>query len=192
MNIAYLRVSSVTQNLTRQEEDMKNYNIEKFFIEKASAKDRNRPQLQAMLEFCRENDVIYVKDFSRVARNTKDLLYILDYLKLKKVRLISLKEDFDTNDATGQLMVTMIGAINEFYRNIQREHQLEGIAIAKREGRYKGRKAIEYPSNWEEVYNLILTKKINSKEAMEKLNLKSTTFYKLKKKYEDKIFNERE
>ena len=189
MNIAYLRVSSITQNLARQEEEMKNYNIEKFFVEKASAKDTNRLQLKAMLEFCRENDVIYVKDFSRIARSTKDLLDILDYLKGKKVTLISLKENFDTSDATGQLMVTMIGAINEFYRNIQREHQLEGIAIAKAQGKYKGRKSIDYPTDWEEVYNLILTKKINSKEAMKRLNLKPTTFYKLKKMYEDKLFN---
>lgn len=189
MDIAYLRVSAVTQNLARQEEEMKNHSIDKFFVEKASAKDTNRPQLKAMLDFCREGDVIYVKDFSRIARSTKDLLDILDYLKLKKVRLISLKENFDTSDATGQLMVTMIGAINEFYRNIQREHQLEGIAIAKAQGKYKGRKSIEYPSNWEEVYNLILTKKISSKEAMEKLKLKPTTFYKLKKEYEDKIFS---
>ncbi len=192
MNIAYLRVSAITQNLVRQEEEMKNHKIDKFFIEKASAKDTNRPQLKAMLDFCREGDVIYVKDFSRVARSTKDLLDILDYLKFKKVRLISLKENFDTSDATGQLMVTMIGAINEFYRNIQREHQLEGIAIAKAQGKYQGRKSIDYPSNWEEVYNLILTKKISSKEAMEKLNLKSTTFYKLKKEYEDKIFSDDE
>lgn len=192
MNIAYLRVSSATQNLARQEEEMKSHNIEKFFIEKASAKDTNRPQLQAMLDFCREKDVIYVKDFSRIARSNKDLLDIIDFLKSKKVTLLSLKENFDTSDATGQLMVTMIGAINEFYRNIQREHQLEGIAIAKSQGRYKGRKAIKYPDNWEEVYNLMLTKKISSKEAMEKLNLKSTTFYKLKKQYEDKIFGKKE
>lgn len=189
MNIAYLRVSSVTQNLARQEEEMKSYNIEKFFVEKASAKDTNRPQLQAMLEFCREQDVIYATDFSRIARSTRDLLDIISFVRGKKVTLVSLKEKFDTSDATGQLMLTMIGAINEFYRNIQKEHQLEGIAIAKSQGKYKGRKSIDYPENWEEVYNLILTKKISSKKAMEKLNLKPTTFYKLKKEYEDKIFN---
>ena len=81
MNIAYLRVSSVTQNLARQEEEMKNYNIEKFFVEKASAKDTNRPQLQAMLDFCREGDCIYIKDFSRLARSTRDLLSVLEFLK---------------------------------------------------------------------------------------------------------------
>ena len=100
-----------------------------------------------------------------------------------------MKEHFDTSDATGQLMVTMIAAINEFYRNIQKEHQMEGIAIAKAQGKYKGRKTIDYPENWDEVYNLVLTKKISSKEAMTKLGLKQTTYYKLKKEYEDKIFN---
>lgn len=192
MNIAYLRTSSVTQNLARQEEEMKNHNIDKYFIEQASAKDTNRPQLQAMLDFCREGDCIYIKDFSRLARSTRDLLSVLEFLKSKKVTLISLKENFDTSDATGQLMITMIGAINEFYRNIQREHQLEGIAIAKARGKYKGRKPIEYPSNWEEVYDLVLTKKISSNEAMERLMLKPTTYYKLKKEYEDKLFNNKD
>lgn len=192
MNIAYLRTSSVTQNLARQEEEMKNHNIDKYFIEQASAKDTNRPQLQAMLDFCREGDCIYIKDFSRLARSTRDLLSVLEVLKSKKVTLISLKENFDTSDATGQLMITMIGAINEFYRNIQREHQLEGIAIAKARGKYKGRKPIEYPSNWEEVYDLVLTKKISSNEAMECLILKPTTYYKLKKEYENKLFNNKD
>ena len=192
MNIAYLRTSSVTQNLARQEEEMKNHDIDKYFIEQASAKDTNRPQLQAMLDFCREGDCIYIKDFSRLARSTRDLLSVLEVLKSKKVTLISLKENFDTSDATGQLMITMIGAINEFYRNIQREHQLEGIAIAKARGKYKGRKPIEYPSNWEEVYDLVLTKKISSNEAMECLILKPTTYYKLKKEYENKLFNNKD
>lgn len=189
MNMAYLRVSSVSQNLARQEEEMKKHNIEKYFIEKASAKDTKRPQLQAMLDYCREGDKIYIKDFSRLARNTKDLLEILEYLENKKVTLKSLKEDIDTSTATGKLMVTLLGAINEFQRNIQREHQLEGIAIAKKEGKYKGRKKIDFPENWEETYNQMLAKKLTSKEAMELLGLKTTTFYKLKKEYEDKIFN---
>ena len=189
MNIAYLRVSSVSQNLARQEEEMKKHNIEKYFIEKASAKDTKRPKLQEMLEFCREGDKIYIKDFSRLARNTKDLLEILEYLENKKVTLKSLKEDIDTSTATGKLMVTLLGAINEFQRNIQREHQLEGIAIAKKQGKYKGRKKIDFPEHWEDVYNKILTKQLTSKEAMEFLGLKSTTFYKLKKEYEEKIFN---
>ena len=189
MNIAYLRVSSVSQNLARQEEEMKKHNIEKYFIEKASAKDTKRPKLQEMLEFCREGDKIYIKDFSRLARNTKDLLEILEYLENKKVTLKSLKEDIDTSTATGKLMVTLLGAINEFQRNIQREHQLEGIAIAKKQGKYKGRKKIDFPEHWEDVYNKILTKQLTSKEAMEFLGLKPTTFYKLKKEYEEKIFN---
>ena len=189
MNIAYLRTSSVTQNLARQEEEMNNYNIDKYFIEQVSAKNTNCPQLQAMLDFCREGDCIYIKDFSRLARSTRDLLSVLEFLKSKKVTLISLKENFDTSDATGQLMIS---AINEFYRNIQREHQLEGIAIAKARGKYKGRKPIEYPSNWEEVYDLVLTKKIRSNEAMERLMLKPTTYYKLKKEYEGKLFNNKD
>ena len=118
-------------------------------------------------------------------------LYVTEDEEIERVVPIikAIKENLDTSDATGKLMVTLIGAINEFYRDIQKEHQMEGIAIAKARGKYRGRKSIDYPENWEETYNLILTKKISSKEAMEKLGLKSTTFYKLKKEYEDKIFN---
>lgn len=188
MNIAYLRVSSITQNLARQEEEMQKHNIEKYYIEKASAKDTKRPKLQEMLDFCRAGDTIYIKDFSRLARNTKDLLNIIEYLNSKNVTLKSLKEDIDTSTATGKLMLTLLAAINEFQRNIQREHQLEGIAIAKKQGKYKGRKKIDFPEHWEDIYNKILTKQLTSREAMEFLGLKSTTFYKLKKEYETKTF----
>lgn len=188
MNIAYLRVSSVSQNLARQEEEMQKHNIEKYYIEKASAKDTKRPKLQEMLDFCRAGDTIYIKDFSRLARNTKDLLNIIEYLNSKNVTLKSLKEDIDTSTATGKLMLTLLAAINEFQRNIQREHQLEGIAIAKKQGKYKGRKKIDFPEHWEDIYNKILTKQLTSREAMEFLGLKSTTFYKLKKEYETKTF----
>ena len=81
MNIAYVRVSTVEQNEDRQLEGLKTYNIEKWFTEKISAKDTNRPQLKAMLEFAREGDTIYVWDFSRLARSTKDLLELVETME---------------------------------------------------------------------------------------------------------------
>ena len=84
MNIAYIRVSTVEQNEQRQIEAMKPFNIEKWFIEKISAKDTNRPKLQELLEFAREGDTIHVHDFSRLARSTKDLLDIVEQLTQKK------------------------------------------------------------------------------------------------------------
>lgn len=140
MNIAYIRVSTVEQNEQRQIEAMKPFNIEKWFIEKISAKDTNRPKLQELLEFAREGDTIHVHDFSRLARSTKDLLDIVEQLTQKNIYLVSNKENIDTSTPTGKLMLTMIGAINEFERYNLLERQREGIAIAKRNGKYTGGK----------------------------------------------------
>ena len=91
MNIAYVRVSTVEQNEARQVEGLKKHNIDKWFTEKISAKDANRPQLQAMLEFAREGDTVFIHDFSRIARSTKDLLAIVEQLNAKGVHLVSNK-----------------------------------------------------------------------------------------------------
>ena len=185
MNIAYVRVSTVEQNEGRQIEGLKKYNIEKWFTEKVSGKNTNRPQLQQMLEFAREGDNIYVWDFSRLARSTKDLLELVELIQSKGIHLISIKENLDTSTPTGKLMLTMIGAINEFERTNMLERQREGIALAKEEGKYKGRKKIEYPSNWKEVYTMWKNREITGKVAMEQLGLKRTTFYKLINEYEE-------
>ena len=143
MKIAYVRVSSADQNEARQVEALKEYDIEKWFIEKVSGKDMNRPELQRLLEFAREGDTVYVKDFSRLARSTKDLLELVERFKEKNIHLVSLKENLDTSTATGKLMLTMIAAINEFERENILERQREGIALAKQRGAYKGRKAVQ-------------------------------------------------
>lgn len=145
MRIAYVRVSTVEQNEARQREALETRGIDKWFVEKISAKDTNRPQLQAMLEFAREGDTIYIHDFSRMARSTRDLLDLVERLTAKGVHLVSNKESIDTSTPTGKLMLTMIGAINEFERTNLLERQREGIAIAKREGKYHGRKEIVIP-----------------------------------------------
>lgn len=185
MNIAYVRVSSVEQNEQRQLEGLKNYNIDKWFTEKVSAKDTNRPQLKAMMEFAREGDTIYIWDFSRLARSTKDLLDIVEELGNKKVHLKSVKENLDTSTPSGKLMLTMIGAINEFERANMLERQREGISIAKADGKYKGRPSVDYPDNWKEVYDQWKVRKITAVKAMELTGLKKNSFYNLVKKYED-------
>lgn len=185
MNIAYVRVSTVEQNEERQIVALKKHNIEKWFIEKVSAKDKNRPKLKEMLEFARQGDTIYVHDFSRLARSTTDLLKIVEELQDKGVHMVSNKENIDTSTATGKLMLTMIGAINEFERTNLKERQAEGIEIAKEKGKYLGRKKIGYPENWEEVYKQYKTRGITGTKAMEMLGLKRNTFYKLVKEYEE-------
>ena len=138
MRVAYVRVSTVEQNEARQLEALKKHDIEKWFIEKVSGKDTNRPKLQEMLDFVREGDTVYIHDFSRLARSTKDLLEILEELTAKGVNLVSNKENLDTSTATGKLMLTVIAAINEFERQNLLERQKEGIEIAKKEGKFKG------------------------------------------------------
>ena len=102
MKIAYVRVSTVEQNEARQIEALKKYGIDKWFTEKVSAKDTNRPQLQAMLEFAREEDTVYIHDFSRLARSTSDLLKMVELLQAKGVHLVSNKESIDTSPAPQQ------------------------------------------------------------------------------------------
>lgn len=182
-NIAYIRVSTTEQNDARQKEALDKYDIDKSFVEKITAKDTNRPEFQAMMDYVREGDTIYIKDFSRIARSTRDLLDIVEKLNTKDVKLISLKENLDTKTPTGKLMLTMIGAIYEFERTNLLERQREGIAIAKRAGKYKGRKEIAPPDNFTEVYNLWKNRSITGREAMKRLNLKINTFYKLVKNY---------
>jgi DNA invertase Pin-like site-specific DNA recombinase len=134
--------------------------------------------LKQLLDYVREGDCIYIKDFSRLARNVKDLLEITEDLNKRGVKLISLQENLDLGTATGQLLLKLLGSINEFERTILLERQREGIAIAKLEGKFKGRKEVQRPANWSEVYGLYKTRELTAKEAMTRLGLKRTTFYK--------------
>lgn len=185
MNVAYIRVSSVDQNEARQLEALKGYGIEKYYIEKISGKDLNRPKLQEMLEYVREGDTIYIMDFSRISRSVKDLLDLLDRLEAKGVRLVSIKEALDTKTPTGRLMLTMIGAINEFERANIRERQAEGIAIAKEEGKYKGRKKKEINPAFIEGYNKYLNREISKSKLAELLNVSRPTLNKLIEEYKE-------
>lgn len=189
MNIAYIRVSTVEQNEQRQIEAMKPFNIEKWFIEKISAKDTNRPKLQELLEFAREGDTIHVHDFSRLARSTKDLLDIVEQLSQKNIYLVSNKENIDTSTPTGKLMLTMIGAINEFERYNLLERQREGIAIAKRNGKYKGGKRKSIP-DFESGYQRYLRREISKVGLAKELRISRPTLDKLIKEYTEVHTNE--
>ena len=197
MKIAYVRVSTIEQNESRQKYALENYDIEKWFIEHASAKDTNRPQLQAMIDFAREGDIIYVHDFSRISRNTNDLLNIVMKFEEKGIKFVSTKENIDTttptgklmlamiraiNEFEGKLMLAMIGAINEFERDNMLERQREGIAIAKREGKYKGRKPIQV-EDFEKHYHRYITRQVNKVELSKELKITRPTLDKLIREY---------
>ena len=182
MNIAYTRVSSDQESDQKQFEELKKCNIEKWFNEKTCQKDI-RPQLNAMMDFIRRDDTIYVFDFSRLARSTDELIIIGDNLNSKGIYLKSIKENLDTSNANGKLMFTMITSIKEFQRLNLLERQRDGIAIVKANGMYKGRKKINYPSNWQEIYARYKNRELTGTDAMVLLKLKRNTFYKLVDEY---------
>lgn len=179
MKVAYVRVSTAEQNEARQIEALEKHGIERWFKEKVSAKDANRPRLKEMLEFVREGDTVYIHDFSRLARSTKDLLDIVDTLNTKGVHLVSNKESIDTSTPTGKLMLTMIGAIAEFERTNLLERQREGIAIAKQNGIYKGRRPKHIDDNFRREYERYLKREMTKKELASKLGISRPTLDKL-------------
>lgn len=181
--VGYCRVSTAEQNMSRQEVTMKEYNVEKVFAEKISGKDTNRPKLQELLEFVREGDTVVVHDFSRLARSTIDLLSIVELLKSKGVTLISSKENFDTSTSSGMLMISLIGCINSFQRACILENQREGIAIAKAQGKYKGRKPIEV-EDFDIYYDEYMSRKISKGKLAKKLGVSRPTLNKLFAEYE--------
>lgn len=180
MKVCYIRVSTIEQSEARQVEAMQDKGIEKYYIEKVSAKDTNRPKLQEMLDYVRDGDTIYIHDFSRLARSTKDLLDIVETLNKKGVILKSNKENLDTSTPTGKLMLTMIGAINEFERQNLLERQREGIAIAKREKRFKGGQEKKIDNEeFEKALAEYKERKINKTEFAKKINVSRPTLNKL-------------
>ncbi len=188
MNIAYVRVSSTDQNQARQVEGLQKYGIEKWFEETISAKDTNRPELKNMIEFAREGDTIHVLDFSRLARSTQDLLNLVDMMQKKRINLISAKENLDTNTPTGKLMLTMIAAINQFERENLLERQREGIAIAKRQGKFKGRRPINISEkDFNENYEKYLRREINKVQFSKNLGVTRPTLDKLIREYKEKV-----
>ena len=188
MKCAYVRVSTAEQHEARQVEALEKYGIDKWFTEKVSGKTRHRPQLEMLLDFVREGDTIYVHDFSRLARNTKDLLEIIEELQRKGVTLISNKENLDTSTPTGKLMVTMIAAINEFELDNLHERQREGIEIAKRKGKYAGRKKIKVNKEaWESCRSRYYSRTLSKSKWAKELGISRPTLDKLIEEYNNGI-----
>ena len=185
MKVAYVRVSTEEQNEARQVEALKAHGIEKWFIEKLSGKDMERPQLQAMLDYVREGDTVYVHDFSRLARSTKDLLSIVEHLQEKNVEFYSDKEKIDTTTPTGKLMLTMIAAIAEFERQTLLDRQREGIAIARQKGAYKGRKKIVV-RDFDRFYRQYMCREITKAGIAKELSISRPTVDRLIREHQEK------
>lgn len=176
MKIGYIRVSTAEQNIIRQEFLMQELDVEEVFIDRVSGKDMQRPELQKMMSYARKGDIIIVESISRFARNTRDLLILIDALTDKGVEFVSKKENIDTKTPTGKFMLTVFGAVSELEREYILQRQKEGIAIAKKQGKYKGRQRIER-SSFDAIYQKWKQKEITAVEAMKTLNMKKSTFY---------------
>ena len=178
MKYCYLRVSTIEQNLDRQYEAMKKFDIpeDNYYVEKISGKNTDRPELQKLLSILQEGDVIHVHDFSRLSRSTSDLLRIVEDLNSRGVTLISNKENLDTSTPTGKLMLTMIGAINEFERTNMLERQAEGVKIAKASGKYK-KKDID-PELFAKLKKDVDSGYLTVKTACEELGISRVSWYK--------------
>ena len=173
MKIGYIRVSTEEQNTARQEVLLRELGVDEVFIDKASGKNADRPLNCARC--C--GDTVIVESISRFARNTRDLLDLVERLTEKQVEFVSRKEAIDTTTPTGKFMLTVFAAVAELEREYILQRQREGIAIAKKQGKYTGRKPMPLPDNFERVVARWRAGEITAAEAMRQTGLKANTFY---------------
>lgn len=162
--IGYVRVSSYDQNEDRQLEQMGD--LDRIFIDKASGKNTERPKLQELLHYVRDGDTIVIHSMDRLARNLDDLRQIVNTQTKRGICVQFIKENltFTGEDSPmSNLMLSVLGAVAQFERDLIRERQMEGIALAKKRGVYKGRKKSLSPEKVEE-----LRQRVNDKEGREK------------------------
>ncbi len=163
MDFGYQRTSSTSQNIERQLVDVK---LDRVFEEQLSGKDRNRPQLELLLSILREGDVVHIHSMDRLARNTRDLLNLVEEITGKGCKVIFHTEHLtfepNKNDPYQQLMMTMLAAVAQLERSLILQRQKEGIAIAKQKGKYKGGKNKLSPEQVLELKELSKTKSITS------------------------------
>ena len=183
MKVGYVRVSTKEQNIARQAVLMEQLGVDKVFIEKCSGKDKSRPELDKLLAFVREGDRVVVESYSRFARNTMDLLTLVNELGCQGVEFYSQKEQFDSGTPQGRLMLTMFAALSQFERECLLERQAEGIAIAKAEGRMTGRprKAI---SEFPKVYEEVKAGKLSASQGARDLGISRSSWYRKAKEFE--------
>lgn len=189
MKVGYVRVSTEEQNTIRQENLMNELGVERVFIEKISGKSAaDRPELQKMMSFVREGDVVIVESISRFARSTRDLLTLVDQLVEKNVSFVSQKEAIDTESPQGKFMLTVFGAMAELEREQTLQRQKEGIAAAKAAGKYKGRKPIEIDEEkFVSIYKKWRKNEITAAHAIKQLGVSRNTFYRRVWEYEDSM-----
>ncbi len=177
----YVRVSTAEQKIDRQL--MAYDKADKIYIDKLSGKDKNRPQLLELLQDLKENDVVVVKSLDRLSRSTLDLLEIVKEIEIRKAFLKVLDKNIDTSDAIGKFFLTVIGAVAELERANINQRSLEGIAIAKEEGKYKGRQKGSIKLNGEnlERFKKFYKLGMNKTDLAKEFNVPRCTVYRWEK-----------
>lgn len=192
----YIRISSKDQNIDRQMAEMKEIELNErdIFTDKQSGKDFKRPQYQALKQCLRAGDVLFVKSIDRFGRNSKEIMKewdeITQDIKADIVVLdMPLLDTRQYKDLMGDFVSRLVLQVLSFVAQKEREdihtRQAEGIAIAKAQGKHLGRKKIEVPDKFSEIYIKWKDGEIKAVEAIKKLGLKKTTFYQMAKSYED-------
>ena len=191
---AYCRVSSTDQNEDRQVEAMLELGINErdIFIDKCSGKDFDRPQYKALKLQLREGDVLVIKSIDRLGRNYKQICeewreIVRDIKANIKVVDMPILDTTRTDGLIGEvisdIVLQLLGYVAEQERAFIKQRQAEGIKLAKEKGKRLGKPPIQYPDNWQDIYQIWKSGSITAREAMKRLNLRPTSFYKLAKNY---------
>lgn len=189
--VGYVRVSSFDQNPERQ---LENIDLDKIYTDKASGKDVNRPELQELIDYVRDGDTVVVHSMDRLARNLDDLRKLVCQFNGKQVKVQFLKENliFSGDDsAMSTLLLSIMGAFAEFERSLIRERQLEGIALAKKRGAYRGRKKCLNDEEVEKLKSRVVTGESKSDIARDFGISRETLYQYLKFYHTDSLKNEK-
>lgn len=191
MIYCYERVSTKHQDERRQEISLEKYKIDRKFIDKLTGGNKDRPQLQKMFECFKAGDTVVVESISRFARNTRDLLELVDMLAKKQVKFISAKENIDTGTPTGQFMLTVFAAMYQLEREMIVERVHEGMEKAKRfgtrSGKPIGRPRLDPPKGFEKYYAKVKNKELTMVEFARLLNVARGTAYGWVKVYDEQV-----
>lgn len=188
MVYGYARVSTRQQDLSRQLDLLDRYECNKIYTEKISGVRANRPELNKLKKRVKENDKIIIESFSRLGRSTKDLIDLVYFFEKKGVKVISIKENFDTQTPQGKLMMTVFQAFSQFERDIIVERTKEGLESARARGNIGGRPRID-PALIQHALNFYQKEGKAVVDICAQTGLKRSTFYRYLSLEKDEVIS---